>query len=111
MRGTGQAMRSHRFDPWPSHSPGYALFDSSPCASGQFVANFSVDLVSNDEFFYPIAFFDSDDDCKKFLAGNLLRPYGNGVVGYIGEWFNGSIRAEIFDKIAASDWNDWLQAH
>lgn len=111
MIGSAQAMRARRFDAWPVHSTGVAFMNSTPCASGQYVANFTTDLISNDEFFYPIAFFDSDDDCKKFLAGNLLPPYGNGVVGYIGEWFNGSIRSQIFDKIAAADWNDWLLAH
>jgi hypothetical protein len=98
-------------DPWPSHAVGAFGPVIYECGSGQWVAVEVFQLAGIIQWYYPFGFYpDSDSANDAALAWTGYRN-SDGLVGYMGQWWNWVGRGMVFDKVATSDWTSWLAAH
>lgn len=103
--------RGRLFTPWPDNARFFSGFKSYPCASGRQIAYCQFTLDDEQSYIYPMHFSHDPDYWSNHV--NELRAYrsANGVMGAVGEWYNGAQRATTFDKVKESDFEAWRLAH
>ena len=56
-------------------------------------------------------FFPSYDAASAYLDSIEIYKNSDGLVGFIGEWYNYIFRNRTFDKIPFGSLSSWLAAH
>ncbi|MEI6871626.1 MAG: hypothetical protein WCL08_05030 [Verrucomicrobiota bacterium] len=99
------------FDPWPVHSVQYYDFTFYGTASGKFITAVFFKLVDQENYFYPVKFFDDWILALTYTSEFMTYTSPTGAKGYFGEWFNFVARPNILDRVPYDEWPYWLLHH
>jgi hypothetical protein len=100
-----------KHDPWASHAVEFLAWGYDFCASGRWIVYSYFMLKSGSRFLYPTQFFPDYATAQPFLIYWTIYTTADGFTGFFGEGYNYVYRPLAFDKVADSDWADWLADH
>jgi len=111
INSTPRFSRGRRFDWWPKHSIYISNVDVQELDSGGWVCFIVATLTNLQTFYYPSVIVSDEVEAVNIQNDYKTFQSSNQRVGFFGEWYNHTFRANAFDKIASSDWAEWVRTH